>query len=137
MKRGLMVMVGVVAVALAAAGGVLAAQATQDAKQKTMQLTGCLAKGTDAGSFVLNDATPATTGKEETKTAAKAETKSYHLMPKDTVKLDAHVGHRIEVTVEEAAGTAKPATTTGTSGKAGDMPHVTVTAMKHIAPKCQ
>jgi hypothetical protein len=136
MKRRLVVMVGVVAVALAAAGGVLAAQATQDAKQKTMQLTGCLAKGTDAGSFVLNDATPATTGKEETKTAAKAETKSYHLMPKDTVKLDAHVGHRIEVTVEEAAGTAKPGAT-GTSGKAGDMPHVTVTAMKHIAPKCQ
>lgn len=141
MKRGLTVAAGVVAMLIAGAHltlqaqGAAGAQGAQASKAKTMQLTGCLAKGPDASSYVLNNATPVeAAAKDEAK--AKAAAKSYHVTPAATVKLDAHVGHRVELTVEEGAAGAKTGTA-GTAGKADAMPQVTVTAMKHVAPKCE
>jgi hypothetical protein len=136
MKRGLIVMVGVMAMLVAGAHLTLQAQGAQASKAKTMQLTGCLAKGADANSYVLNNATPvaAAAAKEEAK--GKAAAKSYHVTPAASVKLEGHVGHRVELTVEEAAAGAK-AGTAGTTGKSDAMQHVTVTAMKHVAPKCE
>jgi hypothetical protein len=136
-----MVFAGIVAAVLAGSSA-LQAQATQKpgqdtAKGKSVQLTGCLAKGTDAGSFMLNNATEASASKEAAKGAA---AKSYHLVAKDSsLKLADHVGHTVEITgtVEPMGAAKSSAAASGAAGKAGDMPHVTVTAMKHVAGSCK
>ena len=137
-----------------------------DAKGKTMQLTGCLGKGADANSFVLSNAMASTgaamAGKDAKADASMhADMKSYRVTAKEDLKLTGHVGHKIEVTgqVDSSAagssgmgsgaagsmGSAKTGETgagkpgTGASagmGKSGAMPHLTVTAMKHISPTC-
>lgn len=153
MKRQLLMCVGLVVSLLAWASSGAQAQYSQDAKKgKTTTVTGCLAKGTDANSYVLRDAMPAAAAKEQSKeTSTSADKKSYHVMAKEaSVKLADHVGHKVTLTgmVEEkgagsTAGTPKPGTTgtAGTAGataegKAGAMPHLTVTSMKHVAATC-
>ena len=146
MKRELLVGVClVVAVGSWAGYDVQAQAAAQDSKAKTTSVTGCLAKGTDASSYMLNDAMPATAAKEGSKESAKsAEMKSYVVMAKDaSLKLDSHVGHKVTLTgtVEEMAfspapGGAKPGAAAGTAGKAGASPHLMVTSMKHVAATC-
>jgi hypothetical protein len=150
MKRELFVGLGL-AVALGWAGQNVSAQfATPDTKGKTTTVTGCLAKGADATTYTLSDATPAaaaaTAAKEQPKDAAKsAEAKSYTVMAKDSsLKLADHVGHRVTLTgtVEEMAfspkaDAAKPGAP-GTSGaaKPAATTHLMVTSMKHVAPTC-
>jgi len=142
MKRFMCFGVGVSIVACAAA--VAAAQATaQDAqKAKTVTVTGCLAAGADAKSFVLNDAMPGAADKEQSKEAAKSsEMRSYRVTAAESLKLEGHVGHRVTLTgtVEESAAGGAPAGTAGTSGTpAGGKPQpsLTATSMKHIAPTC-
>jgi hypothetical protein len=149
MKRQLFVGVGlVVGLASWAANDVQAqAAAAQDTKAKATTVTGCLAKGTDANSYMLNDATSgaaASAAKEVSKEPAKSgEMKNYVVMVKDaSLKLDNHVGHKVTLTgtVEEMAfspapGGAKPGASAGTTGKAGSA-HLMVTSMKHVAPTC-
>ncbi len=115
----------------------------QDAKAKTLTLTGCLAKGEDANSFVLNKAMPVTAAKDPAKDQSKgqADAKAYHLMPTDAVKLAGHVGHTVEITGTMdamAGGMAKPgaAGSTPAAKPGASMPHLTVTAMKHVSPTC-
>ena len=106
--------------------GVGAQGASQDAKGtaakggKTMTLTGCLAKGSDASSFMLNDAMPATAAKEQSKETSKsADMKSYHVMTKDSaLKLADHVGHRVTLTgtVDEMAGSSAAGSATSSAG---------------------
>lgn len=147
MKRLIRLGVGVSVVACVVA--VAGAQApSQDAqKAKTVTVTGCLAAGADEKSFTLSDAMPATADKEQSKEAPKiSEMRSYRVMAGDSsLKLTDHVGHRVTLTgtVEEtsvttattpgAAGTRGAAGTTG-SGK--PMSSLTVTSIKHVAPKC-
>ena len=143
MKREVFVGLGLV-VALGWSGHDARAQLReQDTKAgKSTTVTGCLAKGTDATTYTLNAATPATAGKEQSKEAANsAEARSYIVMAKDSsLKLADHVGHRVTLTgtVEEMASVAKgePAKpgATGTTGKA--TPHLMVTSMKHVAATC-
>ena len=158
---GLALAVSLVSLGAHSAG---AQSASQEAKGgaakggKTTTVTGCLAKGTDASSFMLNDAMPATAAKEQSKEASKsADMRSYHVMAGDSsLKLADHVGHRVTLTgtVEEmaggsAAGTSKSgagATTGGSAGtgaaastggaKAGSMAHLNVTSMKHVSATC-
>lgn len=136
-----------------------AGQQTQDAKGKTVTLTGCLAKGETADSFVLNKATMAgdkgaatgtsgasgTTGAGEKAGAKDAQAAAYHLMPGKVEKMEAHVGHTVQITgTMEAMDKSKSyggsgSTTTGTGAAAKDKPamqHVTVTGMKHISGTC-
>jgi hypothetical protein len=147
MKRQLFVGVGLVVALGSWASYDVQAQATaQDAKAKATTVTGCLAKGTDSTSYVLNDAMPATAASKEAskETAKSAEMKSYVVMVKDaSLKLDNHVGHKVTLTgtVEEMAfspapGGAKPSATAGTAGKAGASQHLMVTSMKHVAATC-
>ena len=144
MQRQKLVGLGL-AVALAswAGTGMQAQGAPQDAKAKTTMVTGCLAKGADATTFTLSDAMPATADKEQSKEAPKsAEARSYLVVVKDTsLKLESHVGHKVTLTgtVDESAGgaakTDAPAAT-GTSGKGGATPNLSVTALKMVAPSC-
>ena len=143
MKRQVFVGLGLVVALVSWAGnGIQAQGASQDAKGKTTSVTGCLAKGADASTFTLSDAMPATADKEQSKEAPKsAETKSYQVVAKDaSLKLADHVGHKVTLTGtinESAAGAPKPgAEPTGTSGKGGAMPNLSVTALKMVAPTC-
>ena len=148
MKRLLLVNVGlVVSLVSWAAAGAQAQYPSEDAKKgKTTTVTGCLAKGTDANSFTLSDAMPATAAKEQSKEAPKsAEMKSYQVMAKDaSLKLADHVGHKVTLTgtVEEMSFKPAPDSKAGggaastEKGKAGSMPHLMVTSMKHVAATC-
>jgi hypothetical protein len=154
MKRQRLMCIGLVVSLLAwASVGAQAQAPSQDAKKtQTTALTGCLEKGTDANSFVLKDAMPAAAAKEQSKEAPKsADMRSYHVMTKaSSIKLAEHVGHKVTLTgtLDERGGgstagtpktgTAGSAGTAGTAGesKAGAMPHLTVTSMKHLAPTC-
>lgn len=81
----------------------------QQAAPKEHSMTGCLQKGTDAGTFKLTDLEkgPATVEIAES-----------------TANLEPHVGHKVEIT-----GTAVP-------GKDPKTHTMKVTAMKHISPTC-
>jgi hypothetical protein len=103
-------------------------------KMKSMTMTGCLAKGADADGFMLNNAMAAGTAKDmaKDKPGAMAEKKSYHVMASGDVKLAPHVGHQVELTGHVDM---MPKGTSGEGGKA-EMPHFTVTGMKHVSPTC-
>ena len=145
MKRQKLVGLGlVVALASWAGSGIQAQGAAQDAKAKTTTVTGCLAKGADATTFTLSDAMPATADKEQSKeSATSSEKRTYAVVVKDTsLKLENHVGHKVTLTGtldESAAGAPKAGAApeaTGTSGKGGAMPNLSVTALKMVSPSC-
>jgi hypothetical protein len=146
MKRLICVGVGVLGMMCAMAFAEPQA-ASQDAqKGKAMTVTGCLAKGADATSFMLSDAMPEAAAKEQSKDAAKSgDKRSYHVTAEPSVKLTDHVGHTVTLTgtvAEGAGGGAKAGATggtgtSGTAGKAGAMSHLTVTSMKHVAGTCK
>ena len=152
MKRLMCLGVGVsiVACAIVAVGAQAPASADKPSqsadKSKSVTITGCLAAGTDANTFTLNDAMPGAAAKEQSKEAPKAgEMKSYRVtVGESSVKLTDHVGHRVTLTgtVAEgapgAAGAATPgaAGTAGTTGGGKATPTLNVTAMKHVAPTC-
>jgi hypothetical protein len=143
MKRQEFVGLGLVVALVSWAGtGIQAQDASQDAKAKTTSVTGCLAKGADATTFTLSDAMPATADKEQSKeSATSAEKRTYAVVVKDTsLKLADHVGHKVTLTgtIESAAGAPKAGApeATGTSGKGGAMPNLSVTALKMVAPSC-
>ena len=142
MKRFMSLGVGISIVACAAAVAAAQAPAKEDQKAKTVTVTGCLAKGADATSFTLNDATPGAAEKEQSKEAPKSsEMRTYRVTAAESLKLEGHVGHRITLTgtVDEAsAGGATPgaAGTTGTAGGGKPTASLTATSMKHISPTC-
>ena len=143
MKRQEFVGLGLVVALVSWAGsGIQAQGAAQDAKAKTTTVTGCLAKGADATTFTLSDAMPATADKEQSKEAAtSSEKRTYAVVVKDTsLKLADHVGHKVTLTgtIDESAGAPKAGApeATGTSGKGGTMPNLSVTALKMVAPSC-
>ena len=145
MKRQDFVGLGLVVALVSWAGsGIQAQDASQDAKAKTKSLTGCLAKGADATTFTLSDAMPATASSEQSKeSATSSEKRTYAVVVKDTsLKLADHVGHKVTLTGtidESAAGAPKAGAApgaTGTTGKGGAMPNLSVTALKMVAPSC-
>lgn len=74
-------------------------------------MTGCLQKGSDAGTFSLTDL-----GLEKGPTVVE--------IAESTVDLGPHVGHKVEITGSTIAGTDPAAHT------------MKVTAMKHLAATC-
>jgi hypothetical protein len=123
--------------ALVASVAVTAQSQAPDAKDKKVMLTGCLAKGDDPGTFVLNNATMAGEKVGTTGEAAKpAAGKSYHIAPGTVAKMEAHVGHQVEITgTLDPMAKDKPAAAPAAKDKPA-MAHVTATAMKHVAAKC-
>jgi len=117
------------------------AEATKKGPGMTKTLTGCLQKGAEAGTYTLTNVTggPAATNKE------------WHLMDAPAaLNLDAHVGHKVEITggvvgVGAATKTEHKTTTTSSDAKVETtkemktehmMRHLKVTSMKHIAATC-
>jgi hypothetical protein len=84
---------------------------------KEHSMTGCLEKGTAAGTFQL--------------THLEKGPKSVGIVS-STVNLAPHVGHKVELT-----GTAVPAAEAEKDGKAPKADHyMNITAMKHVAATC-
>jgi len=121
------------------------ADQAREAKGKNVTLTGCLAKGETADAFTLTNArtvgeTAGTTG--EKAAAKEASAMTYHLSPGKTPKMEAHVGHTVEVTgTLEAMSddkSAKPgeAAPSASAKTKGAMQHVTVTSFKHVSGSC-
>ena len=108
---GMGLAVSLVSWAEAGAGAQSGAQSAAQgaAGGKTTTVTGCLAKGADASSYMLNNAMPAGAAKDESsKQPSKgSEAKSYHVMAKESsLKLADHVGHTVTITgtVDDMAG---------------------------------
>jgi hypothetical protein len=108
-----LVMALLISGAIALALGVRA----QDAAPKEHSMTGCLAKGTEAGTFMLTD--------------LEKGPKSVGIVS-STANLAPHVGHKVELT-----GTAVPAKDAEADSKVPKAPHyMKITAVKMIAPTC-
>ena len=128
---------------LAAACAFVAGPAAGASKGGTKTLTGCLQKGTEAGTYMLTNVT----GKPE------ATNKEWKLIEAPaTLKLDDHVGHKVEITgsvvgvgaatkVEEkttttATDTGKTETTKTSMSEEAMQRNLKVSSMKHIAATC-
>jgi hypothetical protein len=84
---------------------------------KVHNMTGCLEKGPEPGSYML--------------THVEKGPKSVGIVS-STVNLAPHIGHKVEIT-----GTAVPAKEAEADSKVPKAPHyMKVTAMKHIAATC-
>ena len=115
-------------------------------KSDTQTLTGCLQKGTEAGTYKLTNVTggPEATNKEWELIEAPA-----------SLKMDEHVGHKVAVTgnvvgvgavkkVEEKTTTTTPETGTGktettektTTAEEAMQRHLKVSSLKHVAATC-
>ena len=77
-------------------------------------LTGCLEKGDEPDEFRLSHATG-------------GDAEQYELVAGEGVSLDAHVGHKVQITGEKA---------NSNEGKETAHEHLEVSALKHIAAKC-
>jgi hypothetical protein len=114
-------------------------------KSGTKTLTGCLQKGTEAGTYMLTNVTggPEATNKDWELSGAPA-----------ALKMDEHVGHKVSITgqvvgVGAAHKTEHQSTTTTTSGGTAKTEttktsmsdeamhrHLKVSSMKHVAATC-
>jgi hypothetical protein len=145
MKR--LVIAGALASLIAWSGAPAGAEQAREGKGKKVTLTGCLAKGDTADSFTLTNARMggATAGTAGEKPATK-ETPSvtYNLSPGKAQKMEAHVGHTVEITgtldtmaEDKSKSGASPGAAPGSSAKMkGSMQHVTVTSFKHVSGTC-
>jgi hypothetical protein len=89
----------------------------QDAAPKEHSMTGCLAKGTEPGSYMLTD--------------LEKGPKSVGIVS-STANLAPHVGHKVELT-----GTAVPAKEAEADSKVPKAPHyMKITAVKMISATC-
>ena len=151
-------------VALALASGVAVAASAQDTKTTTtvktdqgdvkkVSYTGCVATGTETRSYVLNKIAPVSTTVTTTDavgTSGTTTTTSYMLVPGDTIELQAHVGHKVQVEgMMIPAGDSKTTTTTKverddapdskskTTVKSDNaMPQFRVTSIKDLPEAC-
>ena len=90
------------------------------ANAASVTVTGCLAKGHGQGEFQLSHATGGGADK-------------YELIAGKGVDLNAHVGHKVEVTGEKASEAAEK----GSEKKEGTPhEHIKVSALKHVAATC-
>jgi len=118
-------------------------------KAKTVTYTGCLDKGTETNTFMLNKVVPVTTTKTTQVGTAGAVTStetSYVLVPGERVTLTSHVGHKVEVTgMLIPAGETKTRTkierehggdTTIKEKVNSDHPHFRVISVKELAEPC-
>jgi len=92
----------------------------QEAAPKEHSMTGCLAKGTAPGSYMLTDVSVPANGPKTVGIVS------------STVDLAPHVGHKVSIT-----GTAVPPKDAEMDKNVPKAPHyMKVTAMKHISATC-
>jgi len=85
-------------------------------------VTGCLEKGHEQGEFRLTGATG-------------GDAKQYELIAGKGVDLNAHLGHKVEITGEKATE-AEEKGGEKSAKKEHAHEHLKVTSLKHIAAKC-
>jgi hypothetical protein len=149
MKRiSLALSLGLVAGLVGLSAQTTPADKTDRAKNdRAVTVTGCVAEGTEAGSYTLTNAkvsgnpaaSPTTTGTAGTERAEKSSSMehsgSYQLKGGD---LKAHVGHKVEVTgtTSDDKRTDKSANA-GTTATTKDMPStLTVKSVKMVSTTC-
>ena len=111
--RGRLLSMIVVSGSLSFAGSASAASVTA---------TGCLEKGHEKGEFMLTHATGGGAGQ-------------YELVPDKGVDLNAHLGHKVEVT-GEGASEADEKSGGMKEGKEAHHEHLKVSNLRHLAAKC-
>jgi hypothetical protein len=126
---------------------------TSGAEARTVSYTGCVGAGTETRTYVLSKAVPVTRTTESIGTAGSTTTTetSYILVPGQTVEVQEHVGHKVEVTgTLVPAGDSKtqskttieregaPDTTVKEKTKTDNaMPRFSVTSIKDLGERCQ
>jgi hypothetical protein len=112
--------VGGLATSALAAGG----EPKEGAKTDEVTVTGCLAKGEEAGTYRLTNATG-------------GEAQEYEIVGGEKLHLSDHVGHKVDVTGRLKSPKAAHGAT-GEAGEAGETAHthLKITAMKHVAATC-
>jgi hypothetical protein len=119
---------------------------------KTVIYTGCVQPGSETQSFILAKAVPirrTTVSEEPTGTSGVITTTtstSYALVPSESVELQPHLGHKVEITGVMTTGDVKKETKTKTEGGEtrteerikGDsaMPQFRVISVKELADSC-
>ena len=120
---------------------------------KTVSYTGCVGAGTETRAYVLSKVVPVTRTSETVGTSGTTtvtET-SYMLVPGETVQIQEHVGHKVEVTgmlipagetktetkTEIEREGAKDTTVKEKSKSNNPMPQFRVTAIKDLAERCE
>jgi hypothetical protein len=121
-----------------------------EGETKMVTYTGCLDKGTETQTFVLNKVVPVTTTKTTevagTGGSITSTSTSYILVPGEKVTLQQHVGHKVEVTgMLVPAGDSKSKTkierenapdTKITTKVENDKPRFQVMSVKELAEPC-
>jgi hypothetical protein len=147
---------------LAIACGFAAAPQAQESRTKekvkgdgarTVTFTGCVQPGTEARTYVLNQAIPVgrttTVTQEPTGTSGVSTTTTYALVPGEKIELQEHVGHKVQVTgVMMSGGDVKRETKTKrenssetrteekTKAEKGSHPEFKVISITHLAESC-
>jgi hypothetical protein len=120
---------------------------------QTVTYTGCVGAGTETKTYVLNNVVPVTRTTETIGTAGTStvtETR-YMLVPGDTVTIQEHVGHKVQVTGSLIPGGDSktqtktkidrddgPDSTIKEKTKSDDAaPQFRVTAIRDLAERCQ
>jgi hypothetical protein len=96
------------------------------ANAASVKATGCLEKGGGKGEFQLSHATGG--GAER-----------YELVPDKGVDLNAHLGHKVEITGEtasEASETKNEKSSVKTEEREKPHPHLKVKSLRHVAAQC-
>jgi hypothetical protein len=120
---------------------------------QTVSYTGCVGGGTETKTYVLNNVVPVTRTTETIGTtgASTVTETRYMLVPGDTVTIQEHVGHKVQVTgtlipggdsktqtktkIEREDG---PDSTVKSKTKSDDAaPQFRVTSIKDLAERCQ
>jgi hypothetical protein len=126
---------------------------TSGAQPKTVSYTGCVGAGTETRTYVLSKAVPVTRTTETIGTTGSTSTTetSYTLVPDQTVQVQEHVGHKVEVTgTLVPAGDSKTQTKTKIEREGAEdstvkekskadnaMPRFSVTSIKDLGERCE
>jgi hypothetical protein len=123
-------------------------------ESKSVTYTGCVQTGTETRTFVLDKVVPVSRSTSETvgtTGTTTSTTTTYALVPGETVELQTHVGHKVEVTGEMIpGGDSKTKTTTKVDREDGPdsktketvkrddaLPQFRVTSIKNLAERCE
>lgn len=118
-------------------------QTKAKAEHAQATFTGCLQAGTEAKSYILDQAAPAKTGEAVGTTGELANATKFDLVASDQVNLQEHVGHKVEVTGTISA--AKPDTKAmapapsekpGAKMEKAATPQLHVSSIKQLADSC-
>jgi hypothetical protein len=118
---------------------------------QTVSYTGCVQTGTEARTFVLDKVVPVSrTTTTDLSTGQSSSSTTYMLVPGETVQVQSHVGHKVEVTgtlipggdVKSETNTkvdrddAKDTKTRTRTESKNSMPQFKVTSIKDLSESC-